>query len=402
MNKVITVNLCGNGYQLEELGYDALRTYLEAARANLSANPDRDEIVADIEHAIAERFRALLGPYKTVVSAKEIRDVLNAIGPIDDGSEASATAPNDPARGTPPPPPPPPFTGATSSAGSAQSQAGGTARRLFRSNEGAMLAGVCQGLSLFFDLDVTVVRLIFVVLTALSAGLGAVVYIVMAFSVPLAETQEEKAAALGGTPTAQDFIRRAKEGYYDAVKNFPDKDQRRAWKKRFHRDVNSWADNLKTQIQGNSAQWQRNWQNHWGPSGYPNPAARVLVPLLVALNVVLVLIAVAAVFSLLKTGGVFGFTVPTTLPVWVTILIIVAIYQTIEWPLKLARWQLWAPGQNDGCFRHPSFFNSGLIWLVIFVAVAWFAYPHETRDALQRIPPALHHAADWLDSQWKK
>ncbi len=69
MNKVITINLGGTAYQLEEGGYDVLRNYLETATARLQGNPDRDEILSDIERAIAEKFRALLGSYKTVVVA---------------------------------------------------------------------------------------------------------------------------------------------------------------------------------------------------------------------------------------------------------------------------------------------------------------------------------------------
>ena len=42
MNKVITINLGGNAYQLEEGGFDALRAYLETAAARLKDNPDRD------------------------------------------------------------------------------------------------------------------------------------------------------------------------------------------------------------------------------------------------------------------------------------------------------------------------------------------------------------------------
>jgi hypothetical protein len=53
MNKVITINLGGTAYQLEEGGYDALRAYLEAAAARLQGNPDREEILSDIEGAIS-------------------------------------------------------------------------------------------------------------------------------------------------------------------------------------------------------------------------------------------------------------------------------------------------------------------------------------------------------------
>ena len=83
MNKVITINLDGLAYQLEEGGYDVLRMYLETAAARLKGNPDRDEILSDIERAIAEKFRARLGAHKTVVAAKEVADALTELGPIE-------------------------------------------------------------------------------------------------------------------------------------------------------------------------------------------------------------------------------------------------------------------------------------------------------------------------------
>ena len=91
MNKVITINLGGTAYQLEEGGYDALRAYLETATARLQGNPDRDEILLDIERAIAEKFRALLASHKTVVGTKEVAVVLMDVHmPVLDGFEATA------------------------------------------------------------------------------------------------------------------------------------------------------------------------------------------------------------------------------------------------------------------------------------------------------------------------
>ena len=79
MNRVITINLNGNAYQLEENGYDALRAYLDDAARRLEGNPDKDEIMADIEQAIAEKFRAVLGVNKTVVIAEEVTEVIGAM-----------------------------------------------------------------------------------------------------------------------------------------------------------------------------------------------------------------------------------------------------------------------------------------------------------------------------------
>ena len=52
MQKVITINLNGNAYQVDEAGYAALVAYLEGAERQLKDNPDRAEIIAaDIEQA---------------------------------------------------------------------------------------------------------------------------------------------------------------------------------------------------------------------------------------------------------------------------------------------------------------------------------------------------------------
>ena len=141
MNKVITINLDGNAYQLEEGGYDALHAYLETAAARLSGNPDRDEIISDIERAIAEKFRTLLASHKTVVVTKEVADVLAEMGPIEADPDTAA----DPgASGTGAP------SGASRSGTAGQEQAagpGGPPRRLYRIHEGAMIAGVCNGIA---------------------------------------------------------------------------------------------------------------------------------------------------------------------------------------------------------------------------------------------------------------
>jgi predicted exporter len=75
MHKVIVINLNGNAYQLDELGYDAVRAYLDRAEAQLRTSPDLAEIMADLEQAIAEKCQRFLGPHKTVVSAAEIDQI---------------------------------------------------------------------------------------------------------------------------------------------------------------------------------------------------------------------------------------------------------------------------------------------------------------------------------------
>ena len=45
-------------------------------------------------------------------------------------------------------------------------------KRLYRANQGAMLFGVCQGIANYFNIDATIVRLIWAVLAISSVGFG--------------------------------------------------------------------------------------------------------------------------------------------------------------------------------------------------------------------------------------
>ncbi len=57
-------------------------------------------------------------------------------------------------------------------------------KQIYRPREDRMLAGVCAGLARYFDIDVTIVRLIYVLLTFASIGVGIIAYIVMIFAFP--------------------------------------------------------------------------------------------------------------------------------------------------------------------------------------------------------------------------
>jgi phage shock protein C len=60
-------------------------------------------------------------------------------------------------------------------------------KTLYRSRQNRMIAGVCGGLGEYFNVDPTIVRLIFV-LVGLLGGPGLILYIIMAIIVPEAPT----------------------------------------------------------------------------------------------------------------------------------------------------------------------------------------------------------------------
>lgn len=56
-------------------------------------------------------------------------------------------------------------------------------KRLYRVEEGKMLAGVCGGLAEYFDLDPTIVRLAWILFCA-AGGSGVLAYIIAAIVIP--------------------------------------------------------------------------------------------------------------------------------------------------------------------------------------------------------------------------
>lgn len=56
-------------------------------------------------------------------------------------------------------------------------------RRLYRSSQNCMLAGVCGGIGEYFSIDPTLVRLGFVALSLLAGG-GLLLYIIAALIIP--------------------------------------------------------------------------------------------------------------------------------------------------------------------------------------------------------------------------
>ena len=396
MNIVITINLAGTAYQLEKGGYDALRDYLDTAARRLEGNPDRDEIVADIEQAIAEKFRAVLGAYKNVVAAREVEEVIKEMGPVQDPSGDAEDAAGAAAS--------PGGPGGTAAAPEGTGGAKPSARRLYKINEGAMLCGVCNGLSAYLNVDVTIIRILFAVLTLFTWGAGLLLYGLMVLLVPTAQTSEEKAAASGGAPsTAEDFIRRAREGYYEGMKTMHDRHAHREWKRRFKREMRGWSRNFHREMMFQSHQWAHNWRRHWAQHPVVAPGAWAAIPLLTLFIVALTMVGVAAVVSVVVTGALFGVALPATMPLWVAIVLLLIACQLLLWPLKAMRASFYWQAGGGACYPGPfaALWNS-FAWLAAVVLMAWLAnkYIPGVHDFLEQLQPHLQHAVDSVRAWW--
>lgn len=349
MRKVTTINLNSNAFQIDEDGYEALRRYLDDAARALAGNPDREEILSDLEQAIADKCRATLGAYKTVVSTEEMERIVKEMGPVQGSTGETPTG------------------SATDDAGlHASAHVGVGGRRLYRIREGEKWAGVCQGLAAFAGIDVSLVRLAVVLITVFTGFFpGIIVYIVMAFVLPVASTSEERAAAHGQPFNAQELVDRVKKKHADF------RDERRQ-RRRMNSEARWWSQPASSE-----------------PRPAPGYTARVtggvLLPVLTVMSAVWFASMAIAAYSVwwgYRFGGLDAwprgaFRLDADIPFWVAMAAVIATYALIAIPLhagsRAARWYA-----NGGRPHGWADLWAGLLWLAIvavLLLVAMYQLP---------------------------
>lgn len=386
MRRVVTISLNGSAYQLEEAGYDALRRYLDDAEAKLRADPDCAEILADLEQAIGEKCARCLDAHRNVVSSEDVQRILAQMGPVEGGEGDAGGAGAQASRAS----------GATGSSGASAGGAqpglgaapGGNApKRLYQISEGALISGVCNGLGAYLGVDVIVVRVIFVALALLTWGTWVLVYLVLMFVIPYANTSEDHAAAHGLPFTAQQLVQQAKRQYAEFKQNAERRQrshrewrwQRRQWKQQWRQQ-----------------RWAMRHRMRWGeppPGEAPDYAtqllAGVLVPIAALLNAVLVIALLVGIAQLLSRGTIFGWARPPGMPLWVGIVVLCILYGALATPLR--------------AMRHAAYFARGsahsawaalwgsLLWLAfmaLFLSMAWHFWP-QLQHLLQQLGDSL-------------
>ena len=356
MHKVISINLNGNAYQVDESGYNALCAYLDGADAQLRDNPDRTEIMADLEQAIGEKCQKFLRPHKTIVTAAEIDQIIQEMGPVDaaaGGDSQSGGAAHDPDR-----------------------PSESTRKRLYRLREGKMVSGVCKGLGAYLGVDATIVRIVFLALALFTHGVWGLFYILLTFVIPYAQTSEEHAAAFGMPFNSQDFINQAKEHYGDF------KQEGKNWRRRARQQKQEWQQ-----------AWRRTMRSQgWGGPGSPgNPAHFSTLALLPLAGIIvgvgiLSLVWMFAFTSFVTTGFIFGWPVPANIPTWLGILVLIGLVNVVTGPLRFARRTSYYT--YGGPYSGMIAVWSALLWTGLMIFGIWIAYNHvaEVHYFIQNLP----------------
>lgn len=241
-----------------------------------------------------------------------------------------------------------------------------------------MISGVCAGLAAYFDIDVTVVRIAFVVLAVVTRGVWLLVYGVLMFVIPYAETSEERAAASGRPFTAQELVEQAKRNYADFKTN---KEWKRNWRRQ-RRD------------------WHRRWRQATMPHTWNAQAAyasqvwtSATAPVFGLINAALALALIFALFSLATTQAVFGVPLPAGVPLWAGFVIVIGLYQVVAMPFIAAHRAATFPGAPGLMLWMSPLTN--LLWLAAVGYGMWYGYHHvpAVHDAIDAVLATLRHTA---------
>ena len=214
MNKIVTVNIGGIAITIEEDAFDALRDYLKHISNHFKDTENGDEIIADIEHRIGEMLSAKLSERKISIDVADVKEVAQVMGyPTDfDDSKAEAVDESQGETTTE-------NTTTTENEQGKQTETTKARRKLYRDPENKHLGGVIGGLAVYFDLDATILRILWLI-AFFAFGLSFWVYIILWAVIPEAKTASERLEMRGESPTVESIkknIHEEAKAAYDRV-----------------------------------------------------------------------------------------------------------------------------------------------------------------------------------------
>ncbi|MFZ4457294.1 MAG: PspC domain-containing protein [Bacteroidales bacterium] len=201
MKKTLTINLANTVYNIDEDAYLILQDYFEGLRKHFKNEKDSDEILTDIEARFAELFDERLRYGMQVITQKEVQDIIAIMGnPNEIETPSDDEKPNEENTEE-----------QSKTEQTEQSESGKKKKRLYRDLENGYIGGVAAGLSQYTNVDIAIVRLIFVLFIILGFGTIIPIYIVCWIIMPEAKTSAQKLEMRGEEPTIENIKNFVKE-----------------------------------------------------------------------------------------------------------------------------------------------------------------------------------------------
>ncbi len=181
MKKTFTINISGTIFHIEEDAYEKLQGYFVRLKNHFGNSNEGREIINDIEGRIAELFIEKTSGESKVITLEMIEEVMATMGSPEDFVDPEANEE--------------PIPGITR-----------RKKRLYRSTDSRVIAGVCGGLGAYFKIDPVILRIVFVLMFFVN-GVGLLAYIILWIAVPRAVTTSQKLEMKGEEVTVSNIQR---------------------------------------------------------------------------------------------------------------------------------------------------------------------------------------------------
>jgi phage shock protein PspC (stress-responsive transcriptional regulator) len=169
MKQTLTINLNQIIFNIDNDAYEILSDYLKSIEKYFKKETEGEEIINDIEARIAEKFNNILNKRKTVINLADVKSIIKEMGTVEDITNEKDTENKEDTFETSKP-----------------------VKKLFRNTDKKIIAGVAAGLAEYFGIDISLMRLIFLVLFVPMHGFLLLTYIIMWILVPEAKRSSDK------------------------------------------------------------------------------------------------------------------------------------------------------------------------------------------------------------------
>ena len=196
MKKTYNINLGGIVFHIDEDAYELLDKYLSNLRIHFSKEEGAEEIVHDMELRISELFSERLNEKKQVVTLKDVEEIIAQMGKPEEFSDDTTQDTNE------------------------YTKEEKTPRRLFRDPDNKVIGGVCSGIAAYFGWDVTILRILLIILAFPIFWNGAFIikgivlfYIIAWIIIPEATTATEKLSMKGMKVNVENIGKTVTDGF---------------------------------------------------------------------------------------------------------------------------------------------------------------------------------------------
>ncbi|MCL1821888.1 MAG: PspC domain-containing protein [Prolixibacteraceae bacterium] len=199
MKKTFTINISGTIFHIEEDAFEKLQRYFQNLKKHFGNNTEGQEIMDDIENRIAELFTEWSKGESKVITVDWVEQVIETMGTTEDFEQEDGESGH--------------------CVNSLSSK-----KRLYRNPDDRIIAGVCSGLSAYFNINPTIVRVIFVLLIFASCT-GILVYIILWIAVPRAATTAQRLEMRGEEVNVNNIQRTVRD--QNSEENILDSDKKK-------------------------------------------------------------------------------------------------------------------------------------------------------------------------------